>query len=687
VTTIPFLLCSLRAMPRQLQGQAPAKGGKGGYSSRSGGDVPPGQAALATQCMGEEGRDFLRRYLADDAFAKNIMRHIDEDGYIVLPGILSTAEADAELARAWQYVERVSPSIKHSDWNTWWGSGGGPDPWPHAQRDMMQLHQAGWVFSDLREKVAERVFEKLYGTKDLHVSKDGFTFQRPTNGELGRTPNDHYDQGHRWAGLQCIQGSVALSDQSEKDGCFKVWPGSHNHREEILSGCRHQKARNSDFIIMSADEHDLLRQRGIEPLRVPVKRGDVILWRSDVGHCGAPPIGRCDTSRVVAYVCCLPAALTPEPVYEQKQRAYQRLETGCHYPNREEWFSAGDKHKQLTWRPYLTKPPELTQRQRQLYGLERYNSTRPCAAAQSSDSGDRISAGASGNLAVESFFKSETSPAQQFSTIAAVPGPVPGLELWRAPAAAVRETLVELRPYFRQSPNQSSSDMFEVGWSFHAMESQKVMRIGNPLADFPCLLALVMEVMQAILPGPVTLGDESVNIICRRYRTGQSLPKHLDRAELFDEDVYGCVLLNTSDQALFFEQQSKSRSGDLVEGPHVLDEQPGCCFRSHGPARYEWVHGVKELSHGERISLTWRWIRPAAAADGHEKAKIKGDSAKGKGKSQRKEKNQGNGKGESTVDKKPLAEDTRQDETPTIEIPAAVSAQAKEPKKRWARAK
>ena len=38
----------------------------------------------------------------------------------------------------------------------------------------------GWLFSDLREILAKRVFEPLYGTRELHSSKEGFTFHRPT---------------------------------------------------------------------------------------------------------------------------------------------------------------------------------------------------------------------------------------------------------------------------------------------------------------------------------------------------------------------------------------------------------------------------------------------------------------------------------------------------------------------------
>jgi hypothetical protein len=234
---------------------------------------------------------------------------------------------------------------------------------------MMQQHQAGWVFNDLREMVAERVFEKLYGTQELHCSKDGFTLQRPTQEELGLTPNDHFDQGSDLHGLQCIQGSVALTDQEHDDGCFLCWPGSHKYHREIVNGRR--KRGREDFIILNDQEKELLHRKGIEPLRVPVRKGDMILFRSDLAHKGAMPIGKRENFRAVVYICMLPAALTPEEVYADKLKAYQKLETGCHWPNREEWFGI-KRELAIDIKPFYKKPPTLTQRQRLLYGLDRY---------------------------------------------------------------------------------------------------------------------------------------------------------------------------------------------------------------------------------------------------------------------------------------------------------------------------
>mmetsp|Transcript_58430 Transcript_58430/g.165923 ORF Transcript_58430/g.165923 Transcript_58430/m.165923 type:complete len:472 (-) Transcript_58430:410-1825(-) len=340
---------------------------------RSRQDAAPvwGQAASA--------RDALLPFFGQSQFAQDILERIQVDGYVVLPGILSREEADVELDRMWGFVETVSPTVSRSRPETWRRSGGqGPDPWPHAQRDMFQLHQAGWAFGDLREKAADRVFQGLYGTRELHVSKDGFTFFRPTKAQVKTSPNDHFDQGLSAVGLHCVQGSVALTDQEENDGCFLCWPGSHYHRESILASLGRSKSHR-DFIMLTEAEKHLLRSYGLSPRRVPVRKGDVILWRSDLCHCGAPPIGARPGFRAVVYICCLPAALTPESVYAEKLRAYQLLETGSHWPSREEWFETRDKHEALAIRPYFRSPPVLPTRLQELYGLVRYELAAPIA--------------------------------------------------------------------------------------------------------------------------------------------------------------------------------------------------------------------------------------------------------------------------------------------------------------------
>merc|ERR1711988_1758058 len=143
---------------------------------------------------------------------------------------------------------------------------------------MFQLHQAGWLFGSLREIIAKRVFEPMYGTGKLHCSKDGFCFQRPTRKAIQsqRRSLDHFDQSGQKAGLHCTQASVALLDQDADDGCFACWPRSHKQHTSLASSA------TRDWYVLSDDDKLILQKSGSKLKRVPVRRGDVVIWRSDL---------------------------------------------------------------------------------------------------------------------------------------------------------------------------------------------------------------------------------------------------------------------------------------------------------------------------------------------------------------------------------------------------------------------
>ena len=122
-------------------------------------------------------------------------------------------------------------------------------------------------------------------------------------------------------------------------------------------------------------ELDTLRAAGLAPRRVPVGAGDVILWRSDLAHAGAVPVGERDGFRAVVYASMLPAALTPRAEAAKKVTAYRFSHTGDHCPSREHWHAAkpsplGDVVRRHY---YADGPPKLTKRQAELYGLVAYD--------------------------------------------------------------------------------------------------------------------------------------------------------------------------------------------------------------------------------------------------------------------------------------------------------------------------
>lgn len=198
-----------------------------------------------------------------------------------------------------------------------------------------------------------------------------------------------------------------------------------------------------------------------------------------------------------------------------------------------------------------------------------------------------------------------------------------GLLLGRLPhpeaslAKLLRDVLLELRPNFTKSRKASaSSDMFEVGWSFLAADHDKV-RCAEDLASFPRLRNLLEDSMDALGAGN-DIAESHLNVICRRYTRGQGIPIHVDRPQMFCEDVYGFILHNTSDGALEFRRETspgrpKQSAGRAEMGTVFrVPEVPGVCFRQRGSARYEWLHGLEPITRGERISVTWRWFTDEA---------------------------------------------------------------------------
>ena len=376
--------------------------------------------------------DALLPYISEATeLGRRIKDAIQTDGYIVLPNILSKEECLVELSRLWDYVEATSPGVSRDDPNSWYPP---PiiddsttqhdettdnnttsnhlydnDPWPHSGwgflPDMSQSFQAGWVFSSLRERLADRIFEPLFGTRELHSSKEGFTFHRPTalgvatNGAThpvlhrerprvcgkvqAKAMGEHFDQCSAHTGLQCIQSSTCFIDQDTDgaDGCFQCWPGSHVYHAEMTKNIWRGR---SDWCPLTDKELLVLEGLGMSAKKIPVNAGDVILWRSDLVHCGVGPSLPSTGFRAVSYTAMLPASMTPKDVLEGKLEEYLTMQTGDHRPNVKSRHFAPPKKKEKSHHQrdgvkfargkyFVDGPPILTLRQAELYGLVPYN--------------------------------------------------------------------------------------------------------------------------------------------------------------------------------------------------------------------------------------------------------------------------------------------------------------------------
>lgn len=376
----------------------------------------------------QPSHDLLKPFLSQDTeLGRLVSERIETDGYVVIRNILSAEECEEELNRLWDFVEATSPGISRKDTETWYPrtssssevASESVDPWPHSGwvwlSDMCQSYQAGWLFSELRETLATRVFEKVYGTRELHSSKEGFTFHRPTLTPEGyyhplqhtapprvcnqeaHTSGEHFDQRASHTGLQCIQSSTALLDQTYQDGCFLCWPGSHREHARMTKNIWRGR---SDWVPLTDNELDELQSRGYSPKRVPVNAGDVILWRSDLCHCGARPVGLRPGFRAVSYTCMLPAKLTSPDVVDHKLSEYFSGLSGDHRPNvsmphlsapkkksKHKTRKGGELEKptMANGRYFSSGLPQLTWRQAELYGLVPYEGVEEMSCTRGKD--------------------------------------------------------------------------------------------------------------------------------------------------------------------------------------------------------------------------------------------------------------------------------------------------------------
>jgi hypothetical protein len=191
-------------------------------------------------------------------------------GYHHIPSIFTNDECHTVMNQLWEFVQDVSGGCVHrTDPMSWYSSeeislfdcngnklqskcnqeeaettttvdDDDMDPWPHTGNttaatggggcggvDMMQSLGAGYLLGNVREILANRIFEPLFGTDELLCSKEGFTFCRPMivdlkesneedDGVVGAGDADArylvWDSRRRRRHRQGRQGQVLLSE-------------------------------------------------------------------------------------------------------------------------------------------------------------------------------------------------------------------------------------------------------------------------------------------------------------------------------------------------------------------------------------------------------------------------------------------------------------------------------------------
>ncbi|CAE7346800.1 unnamed protein product [Symbiodinium sp. CCMP2592] len=276
------------------------------------------------------------------AFAAILETGLVKQGYTVVRNVFSEAECDAAVDKIWGFAEGRCPSLKAADESTWTA-----ENWGAFARGkcLCQLLGAGWVLWEERLLFRRRLVERgIYADRPHHASWDGFTFGRPVTKLWRRSEWDHTDQvliGGESTGCTWIQGVVALNALDPEVGAaFECWPGTQDDEtfRELQQTAGLCDTPNGPFRPLLEAGRGWLQGKGFRRQRVPVGRGDVILWDSRLVHQGGAPLTpagsrsqepsgsggrRTSVGRAAAYFSLGLREFTPEAVLKKRREAFQ----------------------------------------------------------------------------------------------------------------------------------------------------------------------------------------------------------------------------------------------------------------------------------------------------------------------------------------------------------------------------
>lgn len=279
------------------------------------------------------------------------MRHLADEGFVVLAGVVEEQQVAHAYRLLWDFIEGTDKAgtISRSDLATWGDSDRGGHGWPAGKADGI-IHGRGigqsqvqWYLRSLPP--VKRAFAEVWGTEHLVTSFDGAGVFRPYGHDptwrIEKTDQGwcHVDQAHKKPGLHCVQGLVTLKDATEHTGGLVVIPGSHR-----FFGCdvlkRYPEKKDGwNFISLRAND-PVLTEGGWGPRLVCAKAGDLLLWDSRTVHCNTLPLTEDesvlkgdDLIRAVCYICMTPAAWCSQEVTGKRRGAFNLGVTTSHWPH------------------------------------------------------------------------------------------------------------------------------------------------------------------------------------------------------------------------------------------------------------------------------------------------------------------------------------------------------------------
>jgi hypothetical protein len=301
---------------------------------------------------------------------------LQSKGYAVIKGAIEPQRARYYQEKAFEWLKSFDQKLDLDK----------PATWPTADLPVQTILNTYENYGVVHERFmwearlepgVLNAFAKVWGTDELLVSFDSLNVTLP-NLKPARKPWPHIDQAPRKRGLHCVQGIINLSHAGPEDGSLVVIPGSQALVEEFFDTKTDPTSWEwKDNRYFSEEDMHWFRSRGLEPLKVLAKPGDLILWDSRTIHWGGEPTSKSDTIRTVIYAAYAPAEMASADALEEKKRVFMAYGATTHWPHdniklRELVARRPDGTVDARNRDEPLEKPEHTDRLLKLAGLKAY---------------------------------------------------------------------------------------------------------------------------------------------------------------------------------------------------------------------------------------------------------------------------------------------------------------------------
>ena len=274
-----------------------------------------------------------------------IKQELLENGYCVVPNVLSTKEIDEAKQLFYNWQKTIPNHDKMHNLVD-----------PHGIYKFHEVgHQEHAWFIRTRPQIID-IYKKLWETDEVIVSFDGSCYIEKAHNKKDNIWT-HTDQDPNSGGLQCYQGFVSLTDNKERT--LVVYEGSHNYHQQYFEERNIQSSKKWQLI-----DHGKLEEMSATRRVLEIPAGSLVLWDSRTFHqnqYGKPYL----EERIVQYVCYLPKSHPKNTKAQTKKRLkyFEERRTTSHWPcpitvNGCQPQTYGDKSKIIDYT--ILHKPELT---------------------------------------------------------------------------------------------------------------------------------------------------------------------------------------------------------------------------------------------------------------------------------------------------------------------------------------